>query len=263
MPLGDSIIRGLLCPVSDSFQQSFIKFNCRVLTHGFQLLIQSRHLHQIGQVSSLPDRDRDMWNLDLQDFVVVLLQADPVDFRYLVPVLKCNDHVKALLETDAAHTINTRDVNDAEAAHFHVEPGKVGGGADELAAFEGTNLGHVVGDEAVTAFHQREDALAFADAAGAADEDADAHDVDHAAVLGGGGGKIELETNGGGVEQPHGGQGRLEDGDVLVLRLLEDDARRVDVAGEDQARDAVLEEFAQALAADRFGERLEILRVAA
>ena len=56
-------------------------------------------------------------------------------------------------------------IDDADATDFHVE------------AYD------VVPDEAVAALENAEDALALTDAAGDADEGADAEDVNHGAVL--------------------------------------------------------------------------------
>jgi hypothetical protein len=82
-------------------------------------------------------------------------------------------------------------------------------------------------------------------------------------VLGGGGGEVEFKADGGGVEQPHGGERGLEDGDVFRLGFLEYDAGWVDVAGENKAGDAMLEEFLEALAADVFRKGLKVLGLAA
>jgi len=65
---------------------------------------------------------------------------------------------------------------------------------------------------------------------------------------------LEFQADGGHVHQAHGGQGRLENGDVFFFGFFEDDAGGVDVAGKDEAGDAVLEKFFQALAADGFGQ---------
>src|ERR1019366_9101178 len=212
---------------------------------------------------ALAYRYGDMGYFDLQDFVIVLFQADTVDLRHLVPVLQSHHHIEHLLEPDAPHAVDAGDVDDAQPPDLHVKTGKVRRRADEFPPLQGANFGHVVGDQAMAPLHQGEHALALADAAGAAHQHADAENVDHAAVLAGGRGEIELQTNRRHVHEAHGRQGRFENRDVLLLRLLQHHARRVDVAGKNQARNAVLEEFAQTLAAEGLRQRFQILGLTA
>ena len=66
------------------------------------------------------------------------------------------------------------DVDDTDAAHFHVVAGDLGAGAHDFPAIHQRDLRHIIGHETVAAFDQRQHALALADAALAANDDADA-----------------------------------------------------------------------------------------
>jgi len=200
-----------------------------------------------------------MRNLDLQDFVIIGLQANSINLRDFMPVLKGDDHIEALFKTDAADTVNTRDINNTQTPNFHMEAGKVRRCADEFPALKRADAGDIVSDQAVATLDEGQDALAFTNAAGAADEDADAQDINHAAVLGGDGREVEFQADCRHVHQAHRGQGRLEDGDAFLLGDFQDHAGGIDVTGENETRDAMFEEFTQALAADRIRQRLEIL----
>ncbi len=53
----------------------------------------------------------------------------------------------------------------------------------QFTSFKGFDPRHVIGDETVAPFNQAEHALALADPAGAADQDAHSEDIDHATEL--------------------------------------------------------------------------------
>jgi hypothetical protein len=80
-------------------------------------------------------------------------------------MLERDDEIEAFFLADGLDAEHLRDVDDADAAHFHVVARQFGAGAEHVAAVHQHGLHHIVGHEAVTAFDQRQHGLAFADAA--------------------------------------------------------------------------------------------------
>ena len=127
-----------------------------------------------------------------EDFIEFPIQPDPIDLVHVLPILQRDHEVEALLDSNAANAENLRHINNANAAHFHVITSQFGRCRHELAAFERSDPGHVVGHEAVTALDQPQDAFALADSARTADQNAHTQDVHHAAELRYRRGKIHL-----------------------------------------------------------------------
>ena len=95
------------------------------------------------------------------------------------------------------------DVDDADAANFHVVARQFGAGADNFAAVHQRDLRHVIGDQAVAALDERQHCLAFADAAFAANQHAHAEDVHHAAHLGAARRKHRFQRERRGIDELH------------------------------------------------------------
>lgn len=123
------------------------------------------------------------------------------------------------------------DVDDADATALHVTAVQVLGGALQFAVADERHDDVVVGDERVAALDQRQGAFALADAGGAAEQHADALDVDERGV--------EVRTGGELLLEEHRGLGR----EVLGLEL-----------GADQ-RDAMAVRDAQEQVVDRQAAR--------
>ncbi len=109
--------------------------------------------------------DGDVGDGDAEDFDEFLLHADAVDVGDVIPGFEGDDEVEDFSTRMLRTPEHGGDVDDADAADFHVVAGGFGAGADDLAAVDEGHAGGVVGDEAVAAFDEGEDALAFADAA--------------------------------------------------------------------------------------------------
>src|ERR1019366_5519214 len=151
--------------------------------------------------------------------------------------------VHAFFGANAADAEHGGDVDDADAADFHVGAGQLGAGAHDVAAVNQGDAGDVVGNEAVAALDEGEDALAFADAAFAADDGAGAEDVHHAADFGAARGEEHFEGEGGRVDEFHGDQRGDEDGDLGVFGGAEEEFVGFEIAGKDDAGDFVGEEI--------------------
>src|SRR6185503_8883864 len=89
----------------------------------------------------------------------------------------------------------------------------------------------------VSAFYEREDTFTFADAAFAADDDADAEDVDHASHFSRAGGEHHFECERGEVDELHRDERRLEHGNVHLFAGFEKLLVGMQIATEDNARD--------------------------
>ena len=57
------------------------------MAHGFEFLVESRHLHESGKVSSCFDGDGHMRNGDAEDVVGVAIKSNPINIGNFLPVL--------------------------------------------------------------------------------------------------------------------------------------------------------------------------------
>ena len=135
---------------------------------------------------------------------------------------------------------------------------KAGRGRDQLAAFEGFDPGHIIGHQAVAALDQAQDRFAFPDAALAANQNADAEDIDHAAELRHGGREIHFHRDRGRVDEAHRDHGSAEDGDLFLLRDREEGGIEVRAARDDQAGNFLPAKAAETLGAGPRRETIEI-----
>src|SRR5207249_3521085 len=78
----------------------------------------------------------------------------------LLPVLKRNDYVEALFNSNTANSIILRYINIPDAPHFHVIAGKFRGTGHELATLKHCDPGDVVSNQAVATFDQAKHTLA-------------------------------------------------------------------------------------------------------
>src|SRR5208283_371013 len=127
--------------------------------------------------------DGDVRNVHAQNFHEFLFHADAVHIRNFVPYLERDDEVQALFVANAFDAEHRGDVDDADAANFHVLARQFSASADDFAAVHQSDPCHVIGDQAVAALDERQHRLAFADAAFTANQHAHAEDVHHAAHL--------------------------------------------------------------------------------
>src|ERR1043166_1786991 len=172
--------------------------------------MKRRHLDQARQIASRPHRNGDVRNIGAENFYKFLFHAQAVHVLHFVPAFERNHQIDSLFVPDAFYAEHGGDIDDADAAHFHVIASELRARADDLAAIHQRDAGDVVGDEAVTAIDQGEDRFTFADAAFATDDDAHAEDIDHAADLGAARSEQHFQRQGGEVDELHRDQWRLE-----------------------------------------------------
>src|SRR5665213_1968551 len=118
-----------------------------------------------------------MWDVHAENLDEFLLHAEPVHVLHLVPLRERDDEVEAFLLADGLDAEHLRDIDDADAAHFHVVAREFGAGAKHFAPVHEHGFHHVVGHETVTAFDECEHGLTLADATFTFDNHADAKDV--------------------------------------------------------------------------------------
>src|SRR5215831_14312735 len=118
-----------------------------------------------------------MGNIDAEDFDEFLLHAEPVDVVDLPPAPERNHKVNALFVANGFDAEHRSNVNDTNATHFHVVAGQFSASPDDVSAVDKRYLGDVIGDQAIAALDECQDALALADAAFATQDDAHTQDV--------------------------------------------------------------------------------------
>src|SRR6201999_576168 len=118
-----------------------------------------------------------------EDFNKLLFHAHAVHVLDFVPHFQGDHQVHTLLAADAFHAEDRRDIDDADASHFHVIACQFRAGADDFASVHQRHFRDIIRHQAVTALDQRQDTLAFPDAAFAANDDSHPEDVHHAAHL--------------------------------------------------------------------------------
>src|ERR1039458_6224704 len=203
--------------------ETVVEFLGGVVAGGLELDLKGGDFDEAGQVASGPHGDDDVGDFHAENFDVFLLQAQAVNVGDFIPGFQGDDQVHAFFGANAADAEHGGDVDDADAADFHVGAGQLGAGAHDVAAVNQGDAGDVVGNEAVAALDEGEDALAFADAAFAADDGADAEDVHHAADFGAARGEEHFEGEGGHVDEFHGDQRGDEDGDLGLFGGAEEE----------------------------------------
>lgn len=200
-----------------------------------------------------------MRDVDAENFDELFFHAEAIDVFDFVPNMEADDEVDAFFAANAFDAEHGGDVDDADAANFHVVAGEFSAGADDFAAVDESDAGDVVADEAVAAFDERENAFAFADAAFAFDDDTDAEDIDHAAHFARARGEHEFEREGGEIDEAHGDVRRGEDGNVSFFSAMEELTIGLEISAENNARNFVAEKIGVALGTFGGREGLEIV----
>ena len=155
-------------------QEPVVQFLGRVVAGGLEFGLEGGDLDEAGKVATGADGDDDVGDVHAENFHVFLLHAQAIHILNLVPGFEGDDEVHPFLMPDGPDTEHGGDVDDANAAHFHVVAGQGGAGAIDLAPVQQGDLGDVIGHQAVTALDEGQHTFAFADAALALDDDAHA-----------------------------------------------------------------------------------------
>ena len=118
----------------------------------------------------------------VEDDGLLLREAGAVGVLGGVPRLELHDDLDALLLPHRARAEERRDVDEPDAADFHVMRRELVTAADEDVVAAAGHLHHVVRDEAVASLDQVEHALALPDSRPADEEQPDAVHVRERAV---------------------------------------------------------------------------------
>src|SRR5690606_10953010 len=118
----------------------------------------------------------------VQDLLVVILHADAVVLCLWVPHLELDHQVYPLAIAHRGDAVQILDVQDAEAAHFHVVAQRRCRLAEDHPRRPIIALDHVIGDEPMSLHHELERALALADAALADQQHTHLENVDQDAM---------------------------------------------------------------------------------
>src|SRR5208282_709924 len=223
--------------------EALVQFLRGILAGHFQLDLEGGDFHEPREVASGPDGNDDVRNIHAQNLHEFLFHADTVHVPDIVPRLEGDDQVEVFVLANAFDAKHGGDVDNADAAHFHVITGEFRAGANHVVAVHEHDLDDVISDKAVTAFDKREDGFAFADAALAADDDAHAEDVHHAAQFGAARREHGFELQRRGIDEFHRHQRALEDRHLRLLRRLQKFCIGTETAAEDDARDFVGEQI--------------------
>ncbi len=227
---------------------------------GAEFVFHGGGLDEVDKVAARGDGDDDLADGDAEKVAVGFVVAGAVNEIVAAVILtdEGDDEVDGRGFGEGGDAEDGGDVDDADAADFHVFAGEVGGAADEAAVGVAPEAGEVVGDQGVAALDEAEGGLAFAKAGLAFDEDAEAGDLEEGGVdFGGGGGEL-FEEEGGGVGEVDRLDFGGEDGQGVFFGEAEDFGEDGLAPGEDEAGHFEVEEAGKEVATRGFFEGLEV-----
>src|SRR6266550_4126015 len=160
-------------------EQLCVEFQRRVAAKALEFLVHRCHFNQPCQIAARPHRNGDVRHFDIQNFVKLAIQPGAIYFLGLAPILQGHHHIQPLLYPNRANAENRSYIDDPDPAHFHVIAGELRRRRHQLAAFQRSDPGHVISDQAISTLDQLQHALTFSDAAYPADENADAENIHH------------------------------------------------------------------------------------
>ena len=176
-------------------------------------------------------------------------QAGPVAVLGGFPVLQLDHDLDALLLPHRAHPEQRRNVDQADAADFHVVRGELMAPTDEHVMPAAGHLHDVVGDQSVPSLDQVEHTLALADSGAAHEEQAHAVHVGQGAVQGGAGGERLLDDRLDPAVELGGLEPAAKHRDALRPGELEQLGRHLLAFGDEDAGQIEAEERGQRLSA--------------
>src|SRR4029077_13681416 len=170
---------------------------------------QKRH------IAARSHRNCQVRHLKAKNPVKFAIKPNPVNRLHLLPVLQGHDKIEALLDANAANAEDGSHVNNTDPANLDVIASQLWRRRHQLAPFQRSDPCDVISYEAVAALDQAKDAFAFTDAAGAANQNAHAQNVYHAAELSDRWRKIHFKRDGRRVNKLHCNHRRAEHRDFL------------------------------------------------
>src|SRR5438105_4244827 len=91
-----------------------------VMALQLEQVVARRHLDDGGQVAAGAHRDHEQRYLDVEDGVLLLLDAEPVVLDLVVPLDQLHHHLHLLALAHGGHAEEVLDVDDADPADLHV-----------------------------------------------------------------------------------------------------------------------------------------------
>ena len=207
-------------------------------------VVHGGHLQDHGKIPARGDGDGVQGELDAQQLIEMLLQAQPVHAGLLAGVPGGDVHHQVdgggVLDGTGAEELGHVDDADAPQLDVIADQGRgtahQGGGADPLD-FHG-----IVGDEPVATLDQLHGGLALANAALAGQQHALAVNLHQNAVAGDPGSQLPGQVGDDGGDDGAGGAGPAEDGDVVLLGHLQAFGAGDQAPGCNEGGDLVAEE---------------------
>jgi len=228
-----------------------------IVAESTELLVECGNGDHAGGIASWGDGDFDKWDALAVDFVGFRLEAEAVNIVLVGVWGEIDDEIEAFFRSNGGEAEEVGDVDDADAADFDVATGKGGGAGGEFAVCP-ADAHHIVGDECGAAFEHADGGFTLTSTAFSHDQDADAAHVDHAAVKGGGWGKLAFQLEGGEVEELHRHQLGGKDGDGVFSGDREHVLGKLDTSGHDDGRNVALAHAEEAFLAHRWCELLQV-----
>ena len=164
LEIASAILRNLVVLVCEELAHLLGELERGVVAHALLAVVDGRDLEDDGKVPSGRDRDGDGWNLHVENFGVLRLNAKAVIRLSIAPGNHVDDEVNVAAVLDRAHAEKLGDVDDADAAQLDIVLEYRRRGADQLMRRDLFDLNGVVGDQAVAALDQLDGRLALADA---------------------------------------------------------------------------------------------------
>ena len=201
------------------------------------------------------ERHRHERQLDVEQLGALLIESGAVVFARVVPVLELHHDFDALLLAHGANAEQRVDVDQADAADFHVMPGNLMPAANQHVVAAARDVDHVVRHQAMPALDQVEHTFALPDPGASSEQEAHAKDVGERAVHGRARGESVVEKR---LQPPvefRRLEARANDGDALLSRQYQQFFRSLLAFRDDDAGELIRQNRF-----DRFAARLRIER---
>ena len=177
--------------------QEVVKGLCGVVAGKFLCLDHSGHFGEPCHVPSWADGDFHVGDFNAKDVFVILGQSGPFFVHPLFPIGEGDDEIDALLLPYRADAKEIPDIDDSDTAALHISPPPdIRQASYKLMVIDQADADPVVRHQAVVALDQGEGAFAFPYPAFAADQCADAANVQERPVYGGVGSQLLLQQYG-------------------------------------------------------------------
>src|SRR5258708_22930406 len=197
-------------------------------------------------------------NGDTENVRVLVVQSGTVHVGALTPLLELNDDLDALLLAHRADAEDGRNVHEPDAANLHVMALELVAASNDDVVAAATREQEIVVNDPVYTLDEIEHALGFADPALPDEQKPDTVDVGQRAVERGLRRERVLEPGLDARVELVRLERRPQDGDAAADGLLHDLRRKVELLGDEEARNREGEELRQVLAAHLDIQRAQV-----